>query len=49
MSVVAVVDEPDLGVQAFEFAVGQPEIDRGKDLFAVFADGAGEVDDGGDA
>ena len=35
VAVAAVVDQPDLGVQAFEFGVGQAELDGGEDLVAV--------------
>ena len=31
----AVVDEADLGVEAFEAAVGEPEADGGEDAVAV--------------
>jgi hypothetical protein len=32
MAAATVVDQPDLGVEAFEFAVGQAQLDRGQDL-----------------
>ena len=48
MAVAAVVDEPDLGVEALEFRVGEPELDRGQDPVTFLADGAGELDERGD-
>jgi hypothetical protein len=41
----AVADQADLGVQALEAAVGQPEADRGEDPVAVGAQRAGEPDE----
>jgi hypothetical protein len=35
VSVAAVVDEPDLAVEAFALAVGQAEFDGGEDAFVV--------------
>ena len=43
VAVAAVVDQPDLGVQSFEFAAGQSELDGGQDLLAPFAHGANQV------
>src|SRR5688500_12376740 len=41
----AVADQADLGVQAFEAAVGEPEADRGEDAVAVLAQRAREPDE----
>src|SRR4249919_2507361 len=49
VAVAAVVDESGFGVEAFEFGVGQAEVDSGQDAGAVFAQGLGELDDRGDA
>ena len=49
VSVAAVVDQPDLAVEAFEFAVAQAEFDGGEDAVAVGAHGLGQGDEGGDA
>ena len=42
----AVADQADLGVEAFEAAVGEAEADGGKDAVAVLAQGAGEAHEG---
>jgi hypothetical protein len=34
------VDQPDLGVESLELAVGQAQLDGGQDLVAVAVDGA---------
>jgi len=41
----AVRQQPDLGVEAFQAAVGQAEADRGEDAVAVASDAAGELDE----
>jgi hypothetical protein len=43
------LDEPDLGVDAFEAGVGQAEFDGGDDGLGVFLDPADEVGECGDA
>jgi hypothetical protein len=47
VAVAAVVDEADLGVQTFELAVEQSEVDRGQDRFAVLRQGSGQGEDRG--
>ena len=42
----AVADQADLGVEAFEAAVGEAEADGGEDPVAVGAQGAREADEG---
>jgi hypothetical protein len=41
----AVGEQPDLGVQAFEAGVAEPEFDGGEDAVAVAAQRAGEPDE----
>jgi hypothetical protein len=41
----AVADQSDLGVEAFEAAVGEAEADRGEDAVAVGAERAREPDE----
>jgi hypothetical protein len=41
----SVAGEADLGVEAFEAAVGESEADRGEDAVAVGSEGAGEADE----
>ena len=43
VAVAAVVDQADLGVEAFELGVGQAEFDGGEDPVPVGADGLGRV------
>jgi hypothetical protein len=47
--IAPVVDEADLGGQPFQLGVGQAELDRLDDSLAMEADGAGELDHGGDS
>ena len=46
VAVAAFVDEADLGVDAFEAAVGWAVFDGGDDAVKVGSDSAGEVDEG---
>ena len=48
VAVAAPLDEPDLGVDAFEAGVGQAEFDGGDDGVGVFLDAAYEVGERGD-
>ena len=45
----AVADQADLGVEAFEAAVGEAEPDGGEDAVAVLAQCAGEADEGSES
>ena len=49
VAVAASLDHSDFAVDAFESAVGESEFDRRDDAVEVAADGAGEIDEGGDA
>src|SRR6478752_4519638 len=49
VAVAAVVDEADFGVGAFEFPVGESELDGCEDAVSVVSDGLGEPDECGDA
>ena len=48
-SVGAARDQPDLVVQRFGAALGDPEADRGEDPVAVFADRLAEADERAEA